>query len=269
MANSYIKTTTELAAGINGDGNFLTVASGSLGNANTSYSYFLLGAQGFDMFSLDFVITATTLTIEGSNDNLDIADEANELNTTTNNRTFAGVGNWASDGTGASVLVGAGVLAVTAGNALTGAKLDRAYFNDAFGFLIGKKYNVVLSITLLSAGTVSVYAGTQLIASGLGNGAAQTITFTKTDNVGDKLSIVASNAAATFSLDNVLIQDFPATWNDLTDMLTGGVAASFTVTGSFTANTSIPWSRMRVKRLTTNATNALQLRMTRMRMGYL
>lgn len=267
MANSYITSTNELASGITGDGLILSVASGDLGNANTSYTYFLLGGSGYDAFSLDFVITATTLTLEGSNDNLNIADEANELNTTTNNRTFAGAGNWEADGTGASVAVNAGALDVTAGVALSGAKLGRAYFNDGKGFQIGKKYTVTLTISALSGGTVSVYAGSQLIASGLTDGAAQTITFTKITAVGDKLSIVASDAAATFSLDDVLIQDFAATWTDLTSMLTAGVASSFTSTGSYTTNSSVPWSRMRIKRVTTNATNALQLRMTRMREG--
>lgn len=267
MANSYIKTTNELARGISGDGLILTVANGDIGNADTSYTYFYLGAQGYDQFSLEFNITATTLTIEATNDILDIADENFELNTTTNNRTFAGAGNWEADGTGATATVNAGALDVVAAAALTGAKLDRAYFNDAKGFLIGKKYTVTFTIASLSAGSVSVYAGTQLIASGLTNGVAKTATFTKTLAVGDKLSFVASDALATFSLDNILIQDFAATWTDLTSMLTAGVTSGFTATGSYTTNASIPWSRMRIKRLTTNATNALQLRLTRMRVG--
>ncbi|MDX1902090.1 MAG: hypothetical protein SFW66_08860 [Gammaproteobacteria bacterium] len=136
MADSYIKTTNELARGITGDGLILDVNNGQIGNADTSYTYFYLNAQGYDEFSLSFVIAATTLTIEGSNDILSVSDSS-------------------------------------------------------------------------------------------------------------------------------------AVWVDLTSMLTAGVASSFTATGSYTTNASIPWSRMRIKRVTTNATNALELRLTRMRGGSL
>ena len=132
MADTTISSTNQLARGINGDGNVITVTNGQLGNADTSYTYFLLGGTGYDQFSMDFTITATTLTIEASNDALSIENSS-------------------------------------------------------------------------------------------------------------------------------------ANWVDLTSMLTGGVASSFTSSGSYTTNAPIPWSRFRIKRVTTNATNALSIRMTRMR----
>lgn len=50
------------------DGNVLTVVHGDFGNAITNYFYFDLVKSGFNIFSLQFVIEATTLTIEGTND---------------------------------------------------------------------------------------------------------------------------------------------------------------------------------------------------------
>ena len=254
-----------LAPGVSADGVITDIATGVLGNADTSYTYFPLGLVGFDRFSMQHVITATTLTYEATNDHPDIENQADELISATNDRTFAGAGNWAADGAGASVLVNAGVLQVTVGSADTGAKLASAFFvemNGVRGMLAGKKYTVTLTIASLSAGTVSVYAGEKLIASGLGNGAAQTITFTAKE-FGAKLSVRGTNAAATFTLDNMSVVNFAATWQDITSMLTGGSVSSFTATGNLTEMNPIPWSRIRVKRVTTNATNALKLILTR------
>lgn len=49
------------------DGEILTIANGAIGNANTSYTYFDLVKAGFNIFTLDFTIQATTLTIEATN----------------------------------------------------------------------------------------------------------------------------------------------------------------------------------------------------------
>jgi len=49
------------------DGTVLTVINGDLGNANTSYLYFDLIKTGLNIFSMQLVIEATTLTIEASN----------------------------------------------------------------------------------------------------------------------------------------------------------------------------------------------------------
>lgn len=115
------------------DGVILTVLNTEIGNADTSYSYFDLAKSGYNIFSLQFIITATTLTIEGSND--------------------------------------------------------------------------------------------------------------------------------LPSIDNA-----SATWVDLTDVVSSGDAASFTATGTLSVLFPFPWSRIRIKRVTTNATNALKLILTRGRL---
>lgn len=120
------------------DGLVLNIANGALGNADTSYFYFGEGQAGFNTFSLQFTITATTLTVEGSND--------------------------------------------------------------------------LPSVT-----------------------------------------------------------DASATWSDITNVVTinspGGSVTTITATGTLTVSFPLPWSRLRIKRLTTNATNALSLRLTRGRVN--
>ena len=54
-------------------------------------------------------------------------------------------------------------------------------------------------------------------------------------------------------------------WRDVTNFLSGGSVASVTSTGMLTAAAPVPYARMRVKALTTNATNSLILSMSRMR----
>lgn len=54
-----------------------------------------------------------------------------------------------------------------------------------------------------------------------------------------------------------------AVWTDITDVVTNGTATSFIATGSVTRSSPLPWSRLRVKRVTTSATNALALDLTR------
>ncbi len=112
------------------DGRILNIANGDIGNTDTSYTYIPLAKGGFNIFSLQFTITATTLTIEVSNSAYSVADSS-------------------------------------------------------------------------------------------------------------------------------------ATWTDVTSTLTG--SSTVTATGSLTVTSPFPWSRMRVKRVTTNATNALVLNLTRMR----
>lgn len=56
------------------DGRVLNIANGDLGNADTSYLYFYLAAAGFNIFTMQFTITATTLTFEASNSPLSTAD---------------------------------------------------------------------------------------------------------------------------------------------------------------------------------------------------
>lgn len=57
-----------------------------------------------------------------------------------------------------------------------------------------------------------------------------------------------------------------AEWHDVTQDLTGGSVSSFTTTGYCTVASPVPWARLRVKAVTTNATNALILALTRIRL---
>lgn len=62
------------------------------------------------------------------------------------------------------------------------------------------------------------------------------------------------------------IDDSTAVWSDITPAVSGdSTVVSYTATGSATVGSPLSWSRMRVKRVTTNATNAVELRLTRER----
>ncbi len=65
------------------------------------------------------------------------------------------------------------------------------------------------------------------------------------------------------SNDKPDVADASATWTDITSDLTSGGATSITATGSLMISLPILWSRLRFKRVTTNATNACTLIMTR------
>lgn len=54
-------------------------------------------------------------------------------------------------------------------------------------------------------------------------------------------------------------------WADVTNFLSDGAVSSVTSSGMLTAAAPVPYARMRVKAVTTNATNALTLSMSRMR----
>ena len=83
------------------------------------------------------------------------------------------------------------------------------------------------------------------------------------------LQYIIQNTTLTVEFSNDLgdVTDGDATWTDGTLTATDGVAATITSNGSLTVSTPLPWSRVRIRRLTTNATNALQLRLTRMRLN--
>jgi hypothetical protein len=75
--------------------------------------------------------------------------------------------------------------------------------------------------------------------------------------------ITATTLTFEFSNSAPSVADSSAIWSDQTTTLTG--SSTVTATGSLTITAPFAWSRMRVKRLTTNATNALKLILTRMR----
>lgn len=76
--------------------------------------------------------------------------------------------------------------------------------------------------------------------------------------------IQATTITIEASNDLPSVSNASAAWTDVTLILTNGSASSFLATGSLTVSTAFPWSRLRFKRVTTNATNALSLILTRM-----
>lgn len=83
------------------------------------------------------------------------------------------------------------------------------------------------------------------------------------------LQFTIQNTTITFEGSNDLpsVVNGSAVWSDITNVVTlnspGGPVATITATGSLTVSQALPWSRLRIRRLTTNATNALALRLTR------
>lgn len=66
--------------------------------------------------------------------------------------------------------------------------------------------------------------------------------------------------------DNPEVDNASANWTPATLILTSGAASSFTADGSLSLILPFPWSRLRIVRLTTNATNSVTLILTRMTM---
>ncbi len=77
----------------------------------------------------------------------------------------------------------------------------------------------------------------------------------------DVLTAMTVTYEATHDLPEV--DDASAAWRDITMTISGGVASSYTSAGSITDSLPLGWPRMRIKYVTTNATNALQIRMSR------
>lgn len=86
---------------VSNDGRILHVVSGDLGDANTSYTYFNLGAESYNMFTLHFTIVATTLSIQASNDSCNTADTSKTwvdvTNALTGSATTTATGGWIVD----------------------------------------------------------------------------------------------------------------------------------------------------------------------------
>ncbi len=59
------------------------------------------------------------------------------------------------------------------------------------------------------------------------------------------------------------VDNATADWSDITDMLSDGTVTSFTSDGYLSVNVHIPWSRIRIKRETVDATNECEIRITR------
>lgn len=86
-----------------------------------------------------------------------------------------------------------------------------------------------------------------------------------------EFTIVATTLTFEGTNDLPSVSDASADWRDLTDVLTisspGGAVSTITATGTLTVSFPFPWSRMRIRRLTTNATNSLSIKLTRGRVN--
>lgn len=81
------------------DGRILTVANGDLPDADTSYIYVGLAKDGYNLFTLDFILQATTITIEASNDKPDVANASANWSDITNVCTSGSSTNFTTSGT--------------------------------------------------------------------------------------------------------------------------------------------------------------------------
>jgi len=86
-----------------------------------------------------------------------------------------------------------------------------------------------------------------------------------------QFTITATTLTFEGTNDSPSVDDASAAWTDITNIVTigspGGPVTTITATGSMTVSFPLPWSRLRVKRVTTNATNALALYLTRGRLN--
>lgn len=211
---------------VSNDGLIVNVTSGQLGNAVTRYIYIPYAAAGFKFSAMQYVITATTLTIE-----------------TCNNASQTGV---VVNGTATS----------TDG---TGAALTCSTLNSAAGFvadtdLIGIRVKITADTTTASnvglIRTVTAYTGAtgaMTLDAAVGAITSGVTQFTLLDSDSPWGRLVSDPTGAQ--------------WRDNTLALSG--AATITATGEGFINTPIIADRMRIKCLTTNATNALAFRLSR------
>lgn len=210
------------------DGSILNVASSDLGNAATRYTYFNLGNEGYKYFSLQHIITATTLTLEACNADVQPGTIINSVSTGT-------------DATGATII--ASTL-----NTVNGFSSDNdligCYVRIIADSTIPANVGLIREITAYTAST-----GTIVLSSSLGattNGITQ---FRLEDNPNSWSRMVSDPTGSR--------------WTDVSLLLTG--SATHTASGIWIVDTNVSIERFRIKRLTTNATNSLRLQMTRSR----
>lgn len=209
------------------DGLILNVANGTLGNANTSFTYFNWSREGYRFGSLFYIIQATTLTIE--------ATSIGDPNPT--GQTRAGTATTTSGG----------------GTVLTDSTLTATFPTDTD--------LVAIQIRILQDDTTPANVGqTRLVTVYVGATGAMTLS--------SALPGPITSGVTKYQLEDNpsewgrLVSDPTSTaWQDATTLLTGG--ATITATGMGLIDTDIEVDRFRIRRLTTNATNALNLRIMR------
>lgn len=86
-----------------------------------------------------------------------------------------------------------------------------------------------------------------------------------------QFTITATTLTLEATNDLPSVPNGSADWRNITDVATigspGGAVSSIIATGTLTVAFPLPWSRLRIRRLTTNATNALSLKLTRGRVN--
>ncbi len=208
------------------DGFITTVTAGQLGNANTAYTYVDYLRDGFRTLSLAHYITATTLTIEMCNIGVD--DYHGRIQT--------GVAT-ATDGTGAT-LTDLGLATNFPADTDLNQIQIRIIQDDTTPSNVGLTRTVVGHVGATGALTLSSAIGA--ITSG--------VTKYRLEDNPSKWGRCVSDPTT-------------ALWRDVTNILTG--AATHTASGVWFFDTEIIIERFRVKRVTTNATNALRLGLSR------
>jgi len=210
------------------DGLITNVASGDLGDANTSFTYINLARDGMKHLSLEHIITATTLTVEMCN---------------------LGLSRQEAQGT---TLKGLATATSAGGTQITDSGLTATFPSDTD--LIGIQVRIIQDNTTPSnvglTRTVTAYTGATGVMTLSSATGATTSGVTKyqledsTSEWGRKVTDPTS-----------------AQWRDVTLILTG--AATHTASGVWFFDTDIMIERLRIRRLTTNAINALSLRLAR------
>lgn len=206
------------------DGLITNVTATQLGNANTSYTYIDFLRDGFKHLSLQHIITATTLTIEMCNSD---GARGDYLEATAS----------ATDGTGATLTAVSLATPFPANTDLNQIQI-RIIQDDTTPANVGLTRTVVGHVGATGVLTLSSAIGA--ITSG--------VTKFRLEDNPSKWGRVVSDPTS-------------SQWSDVTTILTG--AASHTASGTWFFDTDIIMERFRVKRVTTNATNALALRLSR------
>lgn len=209
------------------DGRIVNVIATDLANANTSYTYFDLAGAGYKYATLMYVITATTLTIEACD--VGLQPPSNPINSVATS----------TDGTGAT---------------LTASTLNTTNGFTANTDLIGIQVQITADATTpANVGlirTVTAYtgaSGAMTLSAVIGAITSGVTQFQLQDNVAPWTRRVTDPTVAQ--------------WLDVTTALTG--AATITATGGGIIDMPTVFERFRIKRVTTNATNALSLRLNR------
>ena len=208
------------------DGNILAVANTDIGNAETRYTYIDLLGVGYNAFTLIHIIEATTLTIEACNS---VVRQGKVVSSE-------------ADGTDGS---GATIVDSTLSSAL-GYEGD----DDLIGLVVTITADATTPANVGEYRTVTDYVqatGTMTFDAVFG-ATTSGVTKYKINDSGEAYGPLVGDPTGT-------------EWVDVTDLLTA--AATSTATGVWIIDTPVELERIRIKRVTTNATNALRLNLSR------